>query len=87
MPADLRGEVPGGRPHRLGLTLRQPAGVPAPTGTSLGVEVSFDAGATWRAVPVTGAGTRYTATFRPGAARCRCGCTPPTVPGTLSTRR
>ncbi|MGS2619082.1 S8 family serine peptidase [Micromonospora sp. LZ34] len=61
VPADLRGEVSGNRGHRLGLTLRQPAGVPAPTGTSLRVEVSFDSGATWRSAPVEGSGTRYTA--------------------------
>ncbi|MFG3708732.1 S8 family serine peptidase [Micromonospora sp. NPDC047670] len=61
VPADLRGEVAGARGHRLGLTLRQPAGVPAPQGTRLRVEVSFDAGATWRSVPVRGSGTRYTA--------------------------
>ncbi|MCM0678421.1 S8 family serine peptidase, partial [Micromonospora phytophila] len=61
VPADLRGEVAGGRPHQLELTLRQPAGVPAPTGASLRVEVSFDSGATWRSVPVHGDGTRYTA--------------------------
>ncbi|WP_319463100.1 S8 family peptidase [Micromonospora sp. RTP1Z1] len=66
VPADLRGEVPGGRPHQLGLTLRQPAGVPAPTGTSLRVEVSFDGGSTWRAVPVHGSGTRFTATVPAG---------------------
>lgn len=61
VPADLRGEVSGRHEHRLGLTLRQPAGVPAPKGTSLRVEVSFDSGATWRSVPVRGSGTRYTA--------------------------
>ncbi|MFI7491825.1 S8 family serine peptidase [Micromonospora echinaurantiaca] len=61
VPADLRGEVSGRHGHRIGLTLRQPAGVPAPTGTSLRVEVSFDSGATWRSAPVRGSGTRYTA--------------------------
>ncbi|MGC4808767.1 hypothetical protein [Micromonospora sp. DT233] len=61
VPADVRGTVPGGRPHRLGLTLRQPAGVPAPTGTSVRVEVSHDGGRTWRTVPVLGHGTRFTA--------------------------
>ncbi|MGY0007424.1 S8 family serine peptidase, partial [Micromonospora sp. I033] len=61
VPADLRGEVAGGHPHRLGLTLRQPAGVPAPTGTSVRVEVSFDGGQNWRAVPVTGSGTSFSA--------------------------
>ncbi|MFI0796571.1 S8 family serine peptidase [Micromonospora rubida] len=66
VPADLRGEVPGGRPHRLGLTLRQPTGVSAPTGTSLRVEVSFDGGRTWRKAPVQGHGTRFTATVPAG---------------------
>ncbi|WP_446219934.1 S8 family serine peptidase [Micromonospora sp. IBHARD004] len=61
VPADLRGQVPGGHPHQLGLTLRQPAGVPAPTGTSVGVEVSFDGGQNWQAVPVNGSGTSFTA--------------------------
>ncbi|MFF0371544.1 S8 family serine peptidase [Micromonospora sp. NPDC005087] len=66
VPADLRGQVAGGRTHRLGLSLRQPAGVPAPTGTSLRVEVSFDGGKTWRKVPVKGSGTRFTATVPAG---------------------
>lgn len=61
VPADLRGEVAGRRPHQLGLTLRQPAGVSAPVGTSLKVEVSFDGGRTWRSAPVRGSGTRFTA--------------------------
>ncbi|MDH6466133.1 subtilisin family serine protease [Micromonospora sp. A200] len=66
VPADLRGTVAGGRPHQLELTLRQPAGVPAPKGTSLRVEVSFDSGATWRSVPVRGTDTRYTASVPAG---------------------
>ncbi|MFI6824187.1 S8 family peptidase [Micromonospora sp. NPDC050187] len=66
VPADLRGEVVGSRAHRLGLTLRQPAGVPAPTGTDLRAEVSFDSGRTWRSVPVRGSGTRYTAVVPAG---------------------
>ncbi|MFE9694082.1 S8 family peptidase [Micromonospora sp. NPDC005806] len=66
VPADLRGEVAGGHPHRLGLTLRQPAGVPAPTGTSVRVEVSFDGGQNWRAVPVNGSGTSFTAMMPAG---------------------
>ncbi|MGK5739831.1 S8 family serine peptidase [Micromonospora sp. URMC 103] len=61
VPADLRGEVPGNRPHQLGLTLRQPAGVPAPRGTDVRVEVSFDGGKSWRPAPVHGSGTRFTA--------------------------
>ncbi|MEH0981348.1 S8 family peptidase [Micromonospora sp. CPCC 205556] len=73
VPADLRGEVAGGRPHQLELTLRQPAGVPAPTGTSLRVEVSFDGGQNWRTVPVRGSGTRFTAQV-------------PAVHGTVSLR-
>ncbi|MGK5443797.1 S8 family serine peptidase [Micromonospora sp. URMC 105] len=66
VPADLRGEVAGGRPHQLELTLRQPAGVPAPTGTSLRVEVSFDGGRSWRATPVRGSGPRFTAVVPAG---------------------
>ncbi|MFR9779524.1 S8 family serine peptidase [Micromonospora sp. MS34] len=61
VPADLRGTVPGGHPHQLGLTLRQPAGVPAPTAGKVRVEVSFDGGRSWRAVPVQGTGSRFTA--------------------------
>ncbi|MET8838201.1 S8 family serine peptidase [Micromonospora sp. NPDC004540] len=66
VPADLRGEVAGGRPHRLELTLRQPAGLPAPTGGTVRVEVSFDGGRSWRAVPVQGSGTRFTAVVPAG---------------------
>ncbi|CCH17672.1 S8 family peptidase [Micromonospora lupini] len=66
VPADLLGAVPGHRPHQLGLTLRQPRGVVAPTGTSLRVEVSFDEGVTWRAAPTRGSGTRWTATVPAG---------------------
>ncbi|MGR6318749.1 S8 family serine peptidase [Micromonospora soli] len=66
VPADLRGDVPGGRPHQLGLTLRQPAGVPAPTGVGVRVEVSFDGGQSWRSVPVRGSGARFTATVPAG---------------------
>ncbi|WP_410814801.1 S8 family serine peptidase [Micromonospora sp. 067-2] len=66
VPADLRGTVRGNRSHQLGLTLRQPAGVRAPSGTSVRVEVSFDGGATWRSARTTGSGTRYTATVPAG---------------------
>ncbi|MFI6266823.1 S8 family serine peptidase [Micromonospora sp. NPDC051006] len=66
VPADLRGEVRGNTSHKLGLTLRQPTGVSAPTGTSLRVEVSFDGGKKWRSVPVHGSGTRFTATVPAG---------------------
>ncbi|MFI7606071.1 S8 family serine peptidase [Micromonospora sp. NPDC049366] len=66
VPADLRGEVPGKRSHKLGLTLRQPTGVSAPTGTSVRVEVSFDGGRTWRTASVQGHGDRYTATVPAG---------------------
>ncbi|RZT77784.1 subtilisin family serine protease [Micromonospora violae] len=66
VPADLSGTVRGNRSHQLGLTLRQPAGVPAPTGTSVRVQVSFDGGVTWRNAPTKGSGTRYTATVPAG---------------------
>ncbi|MFD6756538.1 S8 family serine peptidase [Micromonospora gifhornensis] len=66
VPADLQGEVPGKRAHKLGLTLRHPAGVPAPTGTSLRVEVSFDGGRSWRTASVKAHGGRYTATVPAG---------------------
>ncbi|MGC4831958.1 S8 family serine peptidase [Micromonospora arida] len=66
VPADLRGTVRGNRPHQLGLTLRQPAGVPAPTGAGVRVQVSFDGGVTWRNAPTKGSGTRYTATVPAG---------------------
>ncbi|MFF0318821.1 S8 family serine peptidase [Micromonospora sp. NPDC005252] len=68
VPADLLGTVPGNRPHQLGLTLRQPTGVAAPTGTSLTVQVSFDGGVTWRSAPTRGSGTRWTATVPAGRA-------------------
>ncbi|MEU4480475.1 S8 family serine peptidase [Micromonospora sp. NPDC023966] len=66
VPADLHGEVAAGRPHRLELTLRQPAGLPAPTGGEVRVEVSFDGGKTWRAVPVHGSGTGFAAVVPAG---------------------
>ncbi|MFC8297939.1 S8 family serine peptidase [Micromonospora orduensis] len=66
VPADLSNTVRGNRPHQVGLTLRQPAGVPAPKGASVRVEVSFDGGVTWRAAPTRGSGTRYTATVPAG---------------------
>ncbi|RKF24610.1 S8 family serine peptidase [Micromonospora globbae] len=66
VPADLRGEVSGRTAHRLGLTLRQPAGVPAPTGAGVRVDVSFDGGRSWRAASVKGSGTRFTATVPAG---------------------
>ncbi|GLZ61008.1 S8 family serine peptidase [Micromonospora sp. NBRC 107095] len=66
VPADLSGTVRGNRSHQVGLTLRQPAGVPAPTGTSVRVQVSFDGGVTWRNAPTKGSGTRYTATVPAG---------------------
>ncbi|WP_433132396.1 S8 family serine peptidase [Micromonospora sp. CA-240977] len=66
VPADLLGTVRGDRPHQLGLTLRQPAGVAAPTGASVRVQVSFDGGVTWRDATTKGSGTRYTATVPAG---------------------
>ncbi|WP_371408725.1 S8 family serine peptidase [Micromonospora zamorensis] len=66
VPADLLGTVRGNRPHQLGVTLRQPVGVAAPTGTSVRVQVSFDGGVTWRNAPTRGSGTRYTATVPAG---------------------
>ncbi|MFI7658678.1 S8 family serine peptidase [Micromonospora parva] len=66
VPADLSGTVRGNRSHQVGLTLRQPAGVPAPTGTSVRVQVSFDGGVTWRNAPTKGSGARYTATVPAG---------------------
>ncbi|MEU4472348.1 S8 family serine peptidase [Micromonospora sp. NPDC023888] len=66
VPADLLGTVRGDRPHQLGLTLRQPSGVPAPTGASVRVQVSFDGGVTWRDATTKGSGTRYTATVPAG---------------------
>ncbi|MER7444495.1 S8 family serine peptidase [Micromonospora avicenniae] len=66
VPADLHGEVPGGKAHKLGLTLRQPVGVAEPAGTTLRVEVSFDGGHSWRPASVKGSGTRFTATVPAG---------------------
>ncbi|MEH1169894.1 S8 family serine peptidase [Micromonospora sp. CPCC 205539] len=67
VPADLLATVRGNRSHQLGLTLRQPTGVRAPSGTSVRVEVSFDGGVTWRSAPTKGSGTRYTATVPAGS--------------------
>ncbi|MGC1214674.1 MAG: S8 family serine peptidase, partial [Micromonospora sp.] len=67
VPADLDGTVDGDRSHSIGLTLRHQAGLPAPTGTTVAVEVSFDAGAHWRPVPVRGSGTGYEATVPAGS--------------------
>ncbi|MCG5470673.1 S8 family serine peptidase [Micromonospora sp. LAH09] len=66
VPADLLGTVRGNRPHQVGVTLRQPTGVAAPTGASVRVQVSFDGGVTWRNAPTRGSGTRYTATVPAG---------------------
>ncbi|MET7868017.1 S8 family serine peptidase [Micromonospora taraxaci] len=66
VPADLLGTVRGNRPHQVALTVRQPTGVPAPTGTSVRVQVSFDGGVTWRDAHTKGSGTRYTVTVPAG---------------------
>ncbi|PZF98585.1 S8 family serine peptidase [Micromonospora deserti] len=69
VPTDLHGTVPGQRPHRIGLALRHQPGVPAPRGTSVTVEVSFDDGAHWRRVAVRADGARYEATVPAGSGR------------------
>ncbi|MFY1669971.1 S8 family serine peptidase [Plantactinospora sp. WMMB334] len=59
-PVDLTGRA-GGRPHTVGLTVRHQDGHPAARGTRLTAEVSFDEGANWRPVRVTGHGNAYRA--------------------------
>ncbi|MDG4786677.1 S8 family serine peptidase [Micromonospora sp. WMMD1102] len=65
VPVDLTGRA-AGRRHTVGLTLRHQDGHPAARGTSLTVEVSFDEGASWRRVPVTGHGNAYRASVPAG---------------------
>ncbi|MFY1691872.1 S8 family serine peptidase [Plantactinospora sp. WMMB782] len=60
VPVDLTGRATGRR-HTVGLTVRHQDGHPAARGTSLTAEVSFDEGASWRRVPVTGHGNSYRA--------------------------
>jgi hypothetical protein len=61
VPADLTGYVSGRHPHLIGLNLWHQEGLRAPRGTTMRVEVSFDEGATWRAVPVIRHGDGYRA--------------------------
>jgi hypothetical protein len=51
---DDQGRAPAGRPYPLGLTVQHQPGAASPKLASLRAEASFDDGATWRAVPVTG---------------------------------
>jgi hypothetical protein len=60
VPTDLTGHVPGRR-HHVGIGLRHQDGLAAPRRTSVRVEVSFDQGATWRQVRVSGRDGRWVA--------------------------
>ncbi|OKI65093.1 S8 family serine peptidase [Micromonospora sp. CB01531] len=66
VPADLAGTVPGDHPHNIGIALRNQDGLAAPAGGSVGVEVSFDEGATWRSVKVAGEDGVFHALVPPG---------------------
>ncbi|MBX7266410.1 S8 family serine peptidase [Micromonospora sp. Llam7] len=64
-PVDLTGRATD-RPHTVGLTVRHQDGHATAKGTSLTAEVSFDEGATWRSVRVTGHGNAYRASVPAG---------------------
>ena len=50
--SDLQGAAPAGRPYLLTLRAERQAGVPALPVTELALDVSYDAGATWRPTPL-----------------------------------
>ncbi|MEN3612440.1 S8 family serine peptidase [Plantactinospora sp. ZYX-F-223] len=64
-PVDLTGRA-SGRPHTVGLHVRHQDGHVTASGTRLTAEVSFDEGATWRSVRVTGYGNAYQASVPAG---------------------
>ncbi|MEO3928760.1 S8 family serine peptidase [Micromonosporaceae bacterium B7E4] len=64
-PVDLTGRA-SGRPHTVGLHVRHQDGHATANGTRLTAEVSFDEGATWRSVRVTGYGNAYRASVPAG---------------------
>jgi subtilisin family serine protease len=66
VPADLTGQVPGQVPHALTLNVRQQDGLPAPEVRVLELEVSFDEGSTWQAVPASRDGNTLLATVPSG---------------------
>ncbi|MFC6022029.1 S8 family serine peptidase [Plantactinospora solaniradicis] len=59
-PVDLTGRATG-RQHTVGLTVRHQDGHATAKGISLTAQVSFDEGATWRSVRVTGHGNAFRA--------------------------
>lgn len=75
VPVDAENAVGPQRTHTLGFDVRMPDGVPAPHGTKLTVQTSYDDGRTWvtaRTAPTPGKGTsgRFTATVeRPSGVR------------------
>ncbi len=62
---DLAGDVPGGRKVPVGLDARYVEGAPD-TGRigGAGLEVSYDEGATWQRVALTGDGASWRGTLR-----------------------
>ncbi|MER6205896.1 S8 family peptidase [Streptomyces sp. NPDC001642] len=75
VPVDAQNAVSPQRIHTLGLSVRMPDGLPAPHGTKLAVESSYDDGRTWvkahtSPTPGKGTGGRFTATVeRPSGTR------------------
>jgi subtilisin family serine protease len=61
VPADLTGQVPGGLPHLIGITLRGADGR-----SDISLEISFDAGEDWRPVRSWQVGDRLVALVPPG---------------------
>jgi subtilisin family serine protease len=61
VPADLTGHVSGVKAHQIGLSLRHQDGLPAPVARHVGVDVSFDDGATWQPAAVKSVGKRLVA--------------------------
>ncbi|TDE09145.1 hypothetical protein E1269_15660 [Jiangella asiatica] len=56
LDAGLRNEVPAGVSYPLVVTPDYQPGADGPGGFSVGVEVSFDDGVSWREVPVSASG-------------------------------
>ncbi|MFD6971391.1 S8 family serine peptidase [Streptomyces sp. NPDC059949] len=67
VPTDLDNAVGRNKSHVLGLKVRMPDGMPAPRGTSVKVETSYDDGLTWTTADTDRKGDGFTATVkRPG---------------------
>ncbi|MEV6681901.1 S8 family serine peptidase [Streptomyces erythrochromogenes] len=64
VPTDLRNAVGPDRSHVLGLSVRMQDGMPAPRGTSVKVETSYDGGRTWTTADTDRKGDGFTATVK-----------------------